>query len=450
MSNTIELAKSFVPKLDECYRLASLTSVLDGAPELAKQGANANELIIPMMSMDGLADYSRNGGYVQGGVTMTNETVKCNFDRGRRFDVDVMDDLETAGLAFGRLSAQFIRDKVVPELDAFRFASYCGISGVTKKEETLADGAATVAALSAAVTAMDDEEVTATGSEYVAKLTDRAISYYAEVERRFTEMNGVLDDAATAEAADTGDNLWSTNGDLYTANGISKTSLQTYLLNAQKAKALLKMTYGPDGTTPVAEDEYTDFVNNDCYYIEAVQFPLVDYSTYSMADDDQKAAIMATAESCMAELNTTATAETASNSALYTAAMTYVPQAMAAMGSSLDASQAVYYAASQLYTPDDLSSYGSDEYNNLTDPLDEAGLNHWTTINLGTTILVARKIDPFKTYTVDELNSMYDLLSSMKSTDIQSELYAAGAALEHNLNSSALNTYSASKIKKNV
>ena len=51
---------------------------------------------------------------------------------------------------------------------------------------------------------------------------------------------------------------------------------------------------------------------------------------------------------------------------------------------------------------------------------------------------------------MDELNSMYDLLSSMKSTDVQGELYAAGAALEHNLNSSALNTYSASKIKKNV
>ena len=76
---------------------------------------------------------------------------------------------------------------------------------------------------------------------------------------------------------------------------------------------------------------------------------------------------MATAESCMAELNETATAETASSSALYTAAMTYVPKAMAAMGSTMDASQAVYYAASQLYTPSDLSSYGSDEYNNLTD-----------------------------------------------------------------------------------
>ena len=82
--------------------------------------------------------------------------------------------------------------------------------------------------------------------------------------------------------------------------------------------------------------------------------------------------------------------------------------------------------------------------------LDAAGLNHWTTIDLGTTILVARRIDPFKTYTVDELDSMYDLLTDMKSTAIQDELYAAGAALEHDLNSAALNTYSASKIKKNA
>ena len=82
--------------------------------------------------------------------------------------------------------------------------------------------------------------------------------------------------------------------------------------------------------------------------------------------------------------------------------------------------------------------------------LDAAGLNHWTTIDLGTTILVARRIDPFKTYTVDELDSMYDLLTDMKSTAIQDELYAAGAALEHDLNSAALNTYSATKIKKNA
>ena len=295
-----------------------------------------------------------------------------------------------------------------------------------------------------------DEEVTATGSEYVARLTTRSLEYYAAVEKEFADRNGVLDDAATAEAANSADSLWSSNGDLYTANGIAKSTVETYLLNTQKAKALLEMTYGADGSDPVTDDEYTAYVNDDCYYIEAVQFPLMDYSSYTFADDDQKAAIMATAESCLAELSETATAETASNSALYTAAMTYVPQAMSALGTDMDASQAVYYASSQLYTPDDLASYGSDEYNNLTDPLDEAGLNNWTTINLGTTILVARRIDPFKTYSVEDLNNMYDLLSDMKLTDLQNDLYAAGAALEHDLNSSAMNTYSASKIKKNV
>lgn len=297
---------------------------------------------------------------------------------------------------------------------------------------------------------INGEEVTAVGSDYVAQLTTRALEYYAAVEKQFAEQNGVLDDTATAEAASRADSLWTSNGDLYAANGIGKSSVEAYLLNAQKAQALLKLTYGADGTNPVTDAEYTDYVNNDCYYIEAIQFPLVDYSTYTMADDDQKASILATAESCMAELNETATAETASNGELYTAAMTYVPQAMSVLGSSMEATQAVYYAASQLYTPSDLSSYGSDEYNNLTDPLDEAGMNNWTTIDLGTTVLVARKIDPFKTYTVEDLDSMYDLLTSMKADTFQDELYAAGAALDHNLNSSAMNTYSAAKIKKNV
>ena len=331
-----------------------------------------------------------------------------------------------------------------------QYNSYNTASGLAKLAtgETASDVKAVLKATCTGT--INGEEVTASGSEYVAQLTTRAIEYYAAVEKQFAAQNGVLDDAATAEAANTADSLWGTNGDLYTANGISKATVETYLLNAQKAKVLLKMTYGPEGTTPVTKAEYTDYVNNDCYYIEAVQFPLVNYSSYTMADDTQKAAIMATAESCMEELSRTATAETASSSALYTAAMTYVPQAMAAMGSEMDATQAVYYAASQLYTPVDLSRYGSDEYNNLTDPLDAAGLNHWTTIDLGTTILVARRIDPFKTYTVDELDSMYDLLTDMKSTAIQDELYAAGAALEHDLNSAALNTYSASKIKKNA
>lgn len=161
MANSIALAKQFVAMLDEVYKVASLTSDLDGAAELVRAGANANELIIPKLSMSGLGDYSRNSGYVDGDVTLTNETVQCNFDRGRMFTVDNMDNQETANIAFGRLAGEFIRTKVVPELDAFRFAKYAGIAGISKVAAgaTLSDGAAVIAALRAAITKMDEDEV---------------------------------------------------------------------------------------------------------------------------------------------------------------------------------------------------------------------------------------------------------------------------------------------------
>ena len=163
MPNNIILAQQFIPILDEVYKLASLTSDLDGSPELARQGANAGELIIPKLSMDGLADYSRNGGYVGGEVTLINETVLCNYDRGRKFTVDAMDNQESANIAFGRLAGEFIRTKVAPEIDAFRLSTYAGIDGISKVSAgvTLADGAAVIAAIREGITKMDEDEVPA-------------------------------------------------------------------------------------------------------------------------------------------------------------------------------------------------------------------------------------------------------------------------------------------------
>ena len=161
MANNIELAKSYVPLLDEVYKNASLTSDLDGATELVQAGANANELIIPMMEMDGLANYDRNGGYVDGDVTLTNQTVACNYDRGRKFFVDSMDNAETAGIAFGRLSGEFIRTKVVPEMDAFRLSQYAGIEGISRAFGTISTGENLIKALRTATTQMDEDEVPA-------------------------------------------------------------------------------------------------------------------------------------------------------------------------------------------------------------------------------------------------------------------------------------------------
>ena len=154
MANSITLFKKYIDLLDEVYQNASVTSALDGDMTLVQMGANTNEIVIPKISMDGLADYDRNGGYVHGDVTLTNETVKFNYDRGRKFTVDAMDNEETAGLAFGKLAAEFIRTKVVPEM------TYAGTTGISKATAgTLADGAAVLAALVEAQNKMDEDEV---------------------------------------------------------------------------------------------------------------------------------------------------------------------------------------------------------------------------------------------------------------------------------------------------
>ena len=159
MPNTIALAKKYVALLDEVYQQSALTGVLESDSELARAGANTNEIIVPKLSMDGLADYDRNSGYVSGDVDLTWETVKFNYERGRKFSVDAMDDEETQNVAFGKLAGEFVRTKVVPELDAFRFATYAGTEGVSKKEETLADGVAVMQAIETAVSTMDEAEV---------------------------------------------------------------------------------------------------------------------------------------------------------------------------------------------------------------------------------------------------------------------------------------------------
>ena len=164
MANSITKFKAYIDKLDTVYQQAAATSVLDADTDTVRMGAKAGEFLIPKMSMDGLADYSRSGGYVKGDVTITYETKSCNYDRGRKFSVDAMDNEETAGIAFGKLASEFIRTKVVPEMDAFRFAKYASATGIlSAAEATPTAGTAVLTALQTAVNAQDEAEVNVDG-----------------------------------------------------------------------------------------------------------------------------------------------------------------------------------------------------------------------------------------------------------------------------------------------
>lgn len=159
-NNTIELAASYLPILDDVYKASSKTAILDTANERVRF-IGADTINLYTMSMDGLGDYSRNAGFVTGSVVGAWEPFKLTQDRGRSFMVDVMDNDETLGMAFGNLAGEFIRTQVTPEIDAYRFAKYAGTSGISAA--TPADitvGTTDIAALiQAAETKLGDDEV---------------------------------------------------------------------------------------------------------------------------------------------------------------------------------------------------------------------------------------------------------------------------------------------------
>ena len=159
-NNTFTYAQDFLPILDEVYKISSRTSILDTANERVRF-IGADTVNLYTTNMDGLGDYSRNAGFVTGSVTGAWEPYKLSQDRGRSFMVDVMDNDETMGMAFGTLTGEFIRTKVTPEIDAYRFAKYAGTSGIS--QATPADiviGTTDMPALiQEAETVMGDDEV---------------------------------------------------------------------------------------------------------------------------------------------------------------------------------------------------------------------------------------------------------------------------------------------------
>lgn len=159
LTNSITTFSKYVDKLDEVYSMASLTGDLDTNNNIVKYDEKTKTFMIPKMALDGMADYDRNGGYIDGGVSLTYESKAPDYDRGRAFQVDAMDDDETAGVAFGQLSSAFIKTKSTPELDAYRFSQYAAKAGLTVDAANLSTGAAAIAAIATAFDTMTENEV---------------------------------------------------------------------------------------------------------------------------------------------------------------------------------------------------------------------------------------------------------------------------------------------------
>lgn len=156
--NGIELAEKFQPILDEIYKKESLTARLDGLSKPVDHN-DARIVYVYKTSMVGLGDYDRATGFAAGNVTGVWEALELTKDRGRAFSVDAMSDEETLGMAFGTLVGEFIRTKVVPELDAYRFAVYADKAGGKPTAAALTTSSGVLTAIDLAQKTLDGKEV---------------------------------------------------------------------------------------------------------------------------------------------------------------------------------------------------------------------------------------------------------------------------------------------------
>lgn len=122
MANTLEYSKIFQPVLDKQIVQEATSGWMEANAGQVKYNGG-DEVKIPSMIMDGLGDYNRQTGYVDGDITLTWNTYKLTQDRGRRFHLDAMEVDETNFIATaGSVMGEFQRTQVVPEIDAFRYS----------------------------------------------------------------------------------------------------------------------------------------------------------------------------------------------------------------------------------------------------------------------------------------------------------------------------------------
>lgn len=192
MANSIAGASLYLKVLDEIYQKASLTRNLDNM-EMVKFSENCKEVKMPKITVQGLANYNRDTGYVAGSTTFEYATYTIGQDRGRKFGVDIIDDMDSMNSAFMFTANQFIRTKEIPEIDAYRMAKLASKAVLTA--EAILSKTTIAQAIGTAKAAMSEAEVDEEGrilyiTPTMANLLSQSDMYVRNV--AVTGVNGVI------------------------------------------------------------------------------------------------------------------------------------------------------------------------------------------------------------------------------------------------------------------
>ncbi len=126
--NNLATATKFSSELDKMVAQKSVTGFFADNAFRAKF-VGAKTVIVPDIDFVGLADYDRDTGFAKGQTTVAQESYTLAKDRGRALQIDRedMDETGVANLA-GQVLGEFVRTKVVPEMDAYVISKLAGVA----------------------------------------------------------------------------------------------------------------------------------------------------------------------------------------------------------------------------------------------------------------------------------------------------------------------------------
>lgn len=126
--NLIETVKIFQQELDKQVVTGATSGWMEDNAKLVKYNGGS-EIKIPKIAMDGLADYDRDAGYVEGAISLSFETKILTQDRARTFHLDRMDvDESNFILSASTVIGEFQKTKVIPEIDAYRYSTMAALA----------------------------------------------------------------------------------------------------------------------------------------------------------------------------------------------------------------------------------------------------------------------------------------------------------------------------------
>lgn len=120
------------------------TAGMRADPKMVENGRNAKTILLATPKTTGAGNYSVTKGWVQSKSSLEWMPYTLRYDRGASFLVDSLETSQSGGLAsIGLVGGEFIRQQMVPEIDATRIATTAGIAadaGFKTESETLQKG----------------------------------------------------------------------------------------------------------------------------------------------------------------------------------------------------------------------------------------------------------------------------------------------------------------------